>query len=119
MDKTWKRRWVKALRSGEYQQGTGTLCRFDPREGSLQFCCLGVLADIVDPDGWEMEDYEGNRTFSNAHWGETGDWQLPEGIAIETGFLDPPTMAKLVNLNDNSRYDFDQIADWIESHPNL
>lgn len=37
-------RWVAALRSGEYRQGKGAL-----RIGD-EFCCLGVLCDIVKDD---------------------------------------------------------------------
>jgi hypothetical protein len=40
MDKELKNKWVKALCSGEYEQGAGQL-----RDGA-QFCCLGVLAEI-------------------------------------------------------------------------
>jgi hypothetical protein len=39
-----KARWVAALRSGEYLQGTSTL-----RIGD-QFCCLGVLCDIYSAE---------------------------------------------------------------------
>lgn len=35
-----KAKWVAALRSGEYQQGTGALKSDD------KYCCLGVLCDI-------------------------------------------------------------------------
>ena len=34
------RRWVEALRSGEYKQGTGRL-----RSGD-EYCCLGVACDV-------------------------------------------------------------------------
>lgn len=34
--------WVKALRSGDYEQGQDYLCR----DG--KFCCLGVLCEILD-----------------------------------------------------------------------
>lgn len=36
-----KIKWLAALRSGEYKQGTGTLRRSDDT-----YCCLGVLCDI-------------------------------------------------------------------------
>lgn len=36
--------WVRALRSGEYQQGDGRLVTFV--EGQPKFCCLGVLTDL-------------------------------------------------------------------------
>jgi hypothetical protein len=37
-----KEKWLSALRSGEYQQGFGSLC--DGRGG---YCCLGVLEMVV------------------------------------------------------------------------
>jgi hypothetical protein len=36
-----KEQWVAALRSGEYQQGSGKLNK------DSMFCCLGVLCDIA------------------------------------------------------------------------
>ena len=42
-----KLRWITALRSGKYVQGTGYL-----RDINNNYCCLGVLADILDPEGW-------------------------------------------------------------------
>ena len=43
--------WVDALRSGDYIQTTGRLCRDDGSKHKT-FCCLGVLCDLVDPGGW-------------------------------------------------------------------
>jgi len=40
MDSEIKQRWITALRSGEYAQGTGTL------KSDQGFCCLGVLCDL-------------------------------------------------------------------------
>lgn len=37
-----KQKWVEALRSGEYTQGSEALYRIDENS----FCCLGVLCDI-------------------------------------------------------------------------
>jgi hypothetical protein len=43
-------RWKEALRNETaYQQGKGVL-----RVDETHFCCLGVLCDIIDPDGWEI-----------------------------------------------------------------
>lgn len=39
--------WAEALRSGKYNQGKQCL-----RLGE-KYCCLGVLADVMDPDGWD------------------------------------------------------------------
>lgn len=41
------RKWVKALRSGKYKQGSEAL-----RNGDT-YCCLGVLCDVIDPSGWK------------------------------------------------------------------
>ena len=46
--------WMTALRSGKYAQGRGGLR--SPRD---TFCCLGVLADLIDPDGWTKEPVKG------------------------------------------------------------
>jgi hypothetical protein len=50
-----RKQWVEALRSGEYRQGYGTL-----RNVNNEYCCLGVLCDIVAKDqpekfGWKHE----------------------------------------------------------------
>lgn len=49
MNKNIKKRWVAALRSGDYPQGTGYLQTVD-KHGS-RFCCLGVLCDLAEQDG--------------------------------------------------------------------
>lgn len=41
MKKEYAEKWVEALRSGKYQQGTGNLCLDN------KYCCLGVLEDAV------------------------------------------------------------------------
>ena len=41
MNKSVKKVWLKALRSGKYKQGKSAL-----RVGKDKFCCLGVLCDI-------------------------------------------------------------------------
>ena len=46
MDKTLKKKWLEALRSGEYKKGR----RFLRKDGA--YCCLGVLSDLMDPEGW-------------------------------------------------------------------
>lgn len=38
------KRWVNALRSGKYKQGTGALRQ--ETKTTTKFCCLGVLCDL-------------------------------------------------------------------------
>lgn len=52
----YKKRWLKALRSGEYSQTTGSLT---DDEGA--FCCLGVLCDILKD---EVDDLEIDSRFA-------------------------------------------------------
>jgi hypothetical protein len=44
------KRWVEALRSGKYKQGRGVL-----RTSDNAFCCLGVLADVYNPEYWSSD----------------------------------------------------------------
>ena len=58
-------KWVKALESGRYKQGNGSLLR----DG--QFCCLGVACDLfgvvwvqqMDLHTFVYEDHMGNKPF--------------------------------------------------------
>ena len=64
MDKEIKRKWLDALRSGDYTQGYGYLCRDTSPAGSsgesASYCCLGVLCEVVDGDVWEerLDSYQ-------------------------------------------------------------
>ena len=42
MNQTIKKKWVKALLSGKYEQGKEELCSWDNR-----YCCLGVLREVM------------------------------------------------------------------------
>jgi hypothetical protein len=97
MDSDLKAQWIEALRSGDYTQGQYCLRRVWQATPD-SFCCLGVLADIVDPEGWSL-----------LHWRDTPiHSKLPDKI------LDFDVQGKLVNLNDIGK-DFDEIANWIET----
>lgn len=113
MDPVLKAQWVEALRSGTYGQCTGTLRRGD------DFCCLGVLADLVPERKWinaatkRMErvvlpgDFTGSR-FIN----------LPKFLVSEEA------QATLMPMNDGDdahnppirKQSFAEIADWIEEN---
>lgn len=61
-------RWVKALRSGQYRQGTDYL--HNPSDGT--YCCLGVLCTLYDEDAGADNEVAGT-------WGD-GHEILPEEI---------------------------------------
>lgn len=59
-------KWIKALRSGKYEQGKGRL-----KTNDKKFCCLGVLCDISKKGEWKANiqgldnDYVINKGSSN------------------------------------------------------
>ncbi len=117
------KKWVAALRGGEYKQGTGALRRTDN-----SFCCLGVLCDLYMKDTnqelWEEPVCRGHPKYYM--YGKTGD--LPDmvrgwaGIRYSTPHLprsvapfnDGLTYTSLIAVNDRLNYSFDQIADLVE-----
>ncbi len=103
MNATIKRRWTTALRSGEYRQGRENL-RVEAGAGRPPlYCCLGVLADLLDPDGWEED---------NLHRGM--DATLSPRVLEEVG-LASADQDRLIELNDECRASFEIIADWIDA----
>lgn len=52
-----KELWLKALRSGDYKQGTGRLCTvvpvgpYEAEWTERRYCCLGVLTDLGVQNG--------------------------------------------------------------------
>lgn len=105
MNEEIKTKWIAALRSGKYKQGEGCL-----RNGN-SFCCLGVLCDIKNPNGWE------NNSFNDG--GEEAVKVLPEAVRNWAGL--PATNGSNLNgiclaeLNDEG-YSFEHIANVIEYH---
>jgi hypothetical protein len=49
MNKKVMQKWLKALRSGKYKQGQGTLKQYDSN-GNAQHCCLGVLCELYNKE---------------------------------------------------------------------
>ena len=111
MKKEIKEQWVKALRSGDYVQGTGHL-RLDN-----SFCCLGVLCDLAekqkickvkrDIDGlYLFDDSSGGLPATVLEWAGLSRY----GPEVEyQGFYE-----ELAWLNDYENLTFDQLADLIE-----
>jgi hypothetical protein len=59
------RKWLTALRSGDYTQGTGVL-----RNKDNCFCCLGVAIDIFNKDTgfgeWQVNEHHGGADYRYA-----------------------------------------------------
>ena|SRR5271166_6400443 len=99
MNQGIKKKWVDALRSGNYLQGMGWLAY----EG--RYCCLGVLCDVVDPTKWDRKG------VTDVYEGLNG--ALPPSVMKKAG-LSGDVEHMLVQANDEAQYSFSEIADFIE-----
>jgi hypothetical protein len=116
-----KKRWVDALRSGEYQQGRELLVQNDVLGD--RFCCLGVLCEIAVADGILIR--EGHEYYAKDNKTDVSDAILPMAVLRwadlpDQGHNAPEVpiplreAAYLTTLNDQLEYNFGQIADVIE-----
>lgn len=81
--------WLIALRSDQYEQGSGRLRRGDT------YCCLGVLCDIVDPEGWKAGIDEGMEATTRPY-GDAGATQfLPYEVLELIGLADQEPMVTI------------------------
>ena len=126
MNEDVKALWLTALRSGEYQQTTGTL------QNSEGFCCLGVLCDLAVKQGVEVSVTKAEYTSAYIYGGcmstlprsvrewagmddsgslvdviEVAEYEHDEEVDVEYAY-------SLIDLNDGAGYNFSQIADVIE-----
>jgi hypothetical protein len=133
MEPKIKQKWVKALRSGDYQQGRLRLRSVDEPDC---YCCLGVLCDIYlqeqDQD-WKLEDANQNRSGSvylceNSYltlaepilkWSGLSS-NYPSKLFIDKEEIEVEDLSELLicltELNDGGSLTFEDIADLIEDH---
>lgn len=117
MNQEIKKQWVKALRSGKYQQGKNHL-----RVGN-EFCCLGVLCDIAPKSVREPWKPRIDNTYEVKVYSMHGISScIPDPIKTWANLTDGSiyvpyngTTIALSYLNDNG-ISFNEIADLIEEH---
>lgn len=108
-----KKRWLEALRSGEYKQGRGHLRQYE--RGEHTYCCLGVLCDLYVQEKRNMwyEDLE-HSNVSELHNVD----ELPPDVVVDWADLpesDPQLNGLAISSwNDSHKKDFKYIADLIE-----
>lgn len=122
------KKWVKALRSGEYVKGKYYLCTEDI-QGNCQFCALGVLVELyiqeqndITKHGWyfspeSLRDIRGLRplSYNKTRVALPRSVMLWAGMKTEQGYIESMTTA-IANINDWYGYKFNDIADTIEAH---
>lgn len=111
-----KTEWVRALRSGEYEQGFSALRTND------EFCCLGVLCDLAVKHGVIPQPSIISFSKENYCYGEEQNASfLPNEVVKWAGlpdanpkiYSDEFAGEALSSFND-AEDTFDQIADLIE-----
>lgn len=115
-----KTQWLEALRSGKYKQGTRFL-----RSPGDEFCCLGVLCDLVDSTKWKTVPTPSPSGYL-IRWGE--GQSMPDRSLLKT--LNEPlfealsyypldegqsVFIMLAHMNDRGA-SFTEIATWIEEN---
>ena len=105
MNKALKKKWVNALRSGEYKQGRVALYN----KGYDSFCCLGVLCDVagIDRDdirGLGMPTREQAKVIGMPYAGPHDDYEARKSI-----------IGRLAKFNDDGK-SFKWIASYIERY---
>lgn len=108
MNKALKKKWLKALRSGEYEQTESVLLEYGERHDG--FCCLGVLLDVM---GCEWDDI-GQPWLNGIQLSDGGYDLINETIGEEKN--DSCARDALVDMNDIQGRSFKQIANYIEKH---
>lgn len=124
------RKWVEALRSGDFLQGEGNLA-YREDDGPLLHCCLGVACELAIADGVVLPRTEtatdhGFKVFFNYRNGFMPE-QVSQWLGLLHGETDgnvklidpsvhvrPDTMILATEANDVYNWDFRTIADAIE-----
>lgn len=123
MPKKMKKKWLKALRSGEYGQVKGKLT-----DGNGGFCCLGVLQHCVS--GGKVEYSPADPVFGDAERFlemPTQSWYKSVGIEVVNGDEQEDFLAvmndggtwcdpKTFEYKHVGRKKFSTIANWIEKN---
>lgn len=109
MNQEIKEKWLKALRSNEYQQARGCL-RVIMNDGKDTFCCLGVLCNEIDKNEWKKCQFGDYPVIYDESYTRLG-------VKVrKLAEIQDDEMFELIKMNDDEMLGFDQIADWIEEN---
>lgn len=101
-----RKKWVEALRSGEYAQGEK--CLFS----NGRYCCLGVACEVFRKE--EFDDREPIEGGTLCSYPNVQKWL---GLYGPNGRYGNYLESSLIKLNDWEKKSFSEIADLIESSP--
>jgi hypothetical protein len=125
------KKWVDALRSGDYSQGKGRLCSVT-EDDDKYFCCLGVLCDLYEREHSDMYgitqvveekiDFDYDYDIKHEVYYNHNNLTLPQSVMEWSGIKhgdgtftsDIEGETSLALLNDENGLTFDEIANIIE-----
>ena len=124
LPKRLKAKWVKALRSGKYVQGTEELLKThydddddddssEENQDQDQYCCLGVLAKICGLADTDLRNVELPSELSPDLCNKFPPMLRQE---VEDENDKPTIVGKLTKMNDSGNWSFKRIASYIERY---
>ena len=133
-----QKEWLKALRSGGFEQCEGHLQQRDPQTKRSSYCCLGVACEVMMGMGMEIPRPDGKleqkvlagpaqpvkkalRLHSDGGgFRKDGKFhtELVPARHKDGGYL-TMSASSLTMLNDSISYNFKDIAAFIENNPEL
>lgn len=121
MNKEIKKRWIEALRSGEYKQGKGRLCALN-EDNTYSYCCLGVLADLRLKESLDGDNKEGIMFYTFLP-SDVVEWCKIGNVDPYINFKEERRSLALINDGNPGLYiephTFNEIADLIEADESL
>ncbi len=106
MKKELKDKWVKALRSNKFKQTRGTLRQYSYSSHRCTYCCLGVLCEVT-----KIKRFPGGYTADDEDFTQELPYHLLRQFQLSIEQQD-----NLIELNDNKKKSFEEIADYIEEN---
>ena len=109
-----QKKWLEALRSGEYDQHNDIPALHNKKDG-ITFCCLGVACEVAPQEGVQRYGPQYGHTCEGRIQGS----EL-EGFQQETLHwlaMHREGEEHCINMNDSLKATFREIADAIELHP--
>lgn len=107
------RKWIAALRSRRYKQGTGALRKKGPTARSVdRFCCLGVACNIINKDLWVTSELTSDDNY-NYRFKEGLDVGMLRQSYLDKIGISRDVQSELIEMNDN-RKKFYEIANYLE-----
>lgn len=106
MDKNFRTKWLKALRSGRYKQASSSLINDYGNKPS--YCCLGVAAKVCRVPDSQLKNLACPLSLKTSG-------NLPEPMQVFVKHNDNTEFtALLMDMNDSGNNSFKKIADYIE-----